>query len=54
MSRNKKIKIYFDVDDTILNSSEAVIEILSHKYKINKTIKDLKDWNYQSIYPVSL
>ena len=49
---NNKVTLYVDVDDTILKSSEAVIEILNKKYNINpsKSINDMKDWNYRSIY----
>ena len=48
---NSRTKIFLDVDDTILKSSEAVINILNKKYNINpaKNISDLKDWNYRSI-----
>ena len=43
------MKIYLDCDDTILNSSKCVIEILNQKNGTNKTIIDLKDFNYRSI-----
>lgn len=46
---NIKYKIYVDCDDTVLNSSETIIELLNKKYGLNKTIRDLKDWNYRSI-----
>lgn len=48
----EKIAIYVDADDTIMKSSEAVIKILNKKYNITppKTIKDLRDWRYRSIY----
>lgn len=46
-----RLTIYLDCDDTILYSSEAVIRILNKKYGTNKTIDDLKDWNYRSIVP---
>lgn len=47
-----KIMLYLDVDDTILKSSEAVIKILNKKYNITppKTIDNMKDWGYRSIY----
>lgn len=45
-----KRKIVLDFDDTLFKSSEKVIEILNHRYGLNKTIKDLKDWGYCSIY----
>lgn len=49
---NNKITLYLDADDTILLSSEAVIKILNKKYNINpsKTIDNMKDWGYRSIY----
>lgn len=49
---NNKVMLYIDVDDTILKSSEAVIKILNKKYGINpsKSINDMKDWGYRSIY----
>ena len=49
---NNRITLYLDADDTILLSSEAVIKILNQKYNINppKTINNMKDWEYRSIY----
>lgn len=49
---DNKIKIFIDADDTILMSSETVIEMLNEMYNISpqKTIEDLKDWGYRSIY----
>lgn len=49
---NNRITLYLDADDTILLSSEAVIKILNKKYNINpsKTIDNMKDWEYRSIY----
>lgn len=49
---NNKIKIFIDADDTILMSSEIIIEMLNERYNISpqKTIEDLKDWGYRSIY----
>lgn len=46
-----KATIYLDCDDTILRSSETVINILNKRYKTNKTINDLTDWHYRSIVP---
>ena len=45
-------KIYVDVDDVIINTSEVVINLLNDTYNITppKTFKDLKDWGYKSIY----
>lgn len=51
-SNNNKITLYIDADDTIMLSSVAVIDILNEKYNIipKKTIDDLRDWGYRSIY----
>lgn len=49
--KNKKLKIFIDADDTMLLSSETVIDIINRRYDISppKDIEDLKDWNYKSI-----
>lgn len=49
----KGTTVFLDADDTVLESSKAVIEIINKRYSINppKTIKDLKEWNYTCIYP---
>lgn len=49
--KNQKRIIVIDFDDTILKSSEIVIDILNEKNKTQKTIADLSDWNYRSIDP---
>lgn len=49
-SNVSKLKLYLDCDDTITNSSETVVKIICKRYGINKTIKDLKDFGYRSIY----
>lgn len=52
MNSKTKLKLFLDADDTILESSKAIIEILNKKYNITppKTMADLKDWGYRSIY----
>ena len=45
-----KRTIYLDVDDVLLDSSQAVINILNKRYNLNKTFDDLEDWGYRSIY----
>ena len=45
----EKIKVYIDADDTILDSSVAIIDILNKKNNTNKTIHNLRDWNYRDI-----
>lgn len=43
------IKLFLDCDDTIINSSECIVELLNKKNGTCKTIRDLKDFNYRSI-----
>ena len=43
------MRIFLDCDDTIINSSECIIDLLNKKNGTNKTIKDLKDFHYRSI-----
>lgn len=46
---NSKIKVFIDVDDTLLQSSEAVIDVLNQKYNTGKTVQDVRDWGFKSI-----
>lgn len=46
----EKITLFLDIDDTVLQSSEAVVQIMNEKYGLNKTVKDVTDWGYRSIY----
>ena len=50
----EKVKetFYVDIDGVIINDIDVVIDILNERYKIapKKTITDLKDWEYRSIY----
>lgn len=45
-----KRTIFLDVDDVLLDSSVAVVNILNQRYGLNKTLDDLVDWGYKSIY----
>ena len=45
-----KRTIFLDVDDILLDSSAAVVAILNQRYGLNKTLDDLFDWGYKSIY----
>lgn len=50
-----KQTVFLDVDDVILRSSDAMIELLNEKYRRplgleDRTHDDLKDWGYYSIY----
>lgn len=49
-SKQGKQTIYLDVDDVVFNSSEVVLDILNKKYDLHKTMNDIKDWCYTSIY----
>lgn len=51
-ARNGKINIWVDADDTILESSKTVIQIINERYGVNppKTIDHLREWNYTCIY----
>ena len=51
-NKKKKIKLFIDADDTILESSKAAINILNKKFNIvpQKTYDDMQDWEYRSIY----
>jgi len=42
--------IILNFNDTIVNSSEVIIDIINNRYNINKEYKDLKDENFRSIY----
>ncbi len=43
------MRLFLDCDDTIMNSSECIINLLNKKNGTNKTIRDLKDFHYRSI-----
>lgn len=45
--------IYLDFDNTIVESNKRVIEILNDRYNISKTEDDMKDYQFNSIYPIS-
>lgn len=47
---NGKIKLFLDIDDTTLRSSEAVVKILNKRYGTNQDVKNLKDWSYRSLF----
>lgn len=52
-NRQKKIKLFIDADDTILESSKAFINIINRQNNINppKTYDELRDWKYRSLFP---
>lgn len=55
MRSYEKIKIYWDMDDVILDTSETLIYLINKRYNIpnnqeEKSIQDLKDWKLRSIY----
>lgn len=44
-----RIKLFIDVDGTIINTAENFIDKYCKEHNINKTIDDLKDWEFKSI-----
>ena len=48
----KKVTLYLDADDTVMQSSAAVVGILNEKYGISpkKTVEDVRDYDYRSIW----
>ena len=42
--------IYTSLDDSVINYSQTIIDILNEKYGLNKKYKDLKDKGFRSIY----
>ena len=52
-SKKKKIKLFIDADDTILESSKAFIDIVNQQDNINppKIYEELRDWKYRSLFP---
>ena len=50
--QKKKIPLFIDADDTLLNSSETFIDIINKQDNINppKTYDELKDWKYLSLF----
>ena len=51
--QQRKIKLFIDADDTILESSKAFIDIVNRQDNINppKTYEELRDWKYRSLFP---
>lgn len=51
--QQRKIKLFLDADDTILESSRAFIDIVNKRYAINppKQLENLRDWGYRSLFP---
>lgn len=47
------LKIFIDFDSTLVETNKRVVEILNANYNLDKTEDDVKDYNYQSIYPIS-
>ena len=48
-----KIKIFVDADDTVIESSKTVIDIINERYNIDppKSFQNLHNWNYTCIHP---
>lgn len=47
---NRLQRFIIDIDDTTWNSSEIIIDMINQKYNTGKTFKDLKEYDYKSIY----
>lgn len=47
----QKRNLFIDVDDVVLNSSKAAINIFNKKFNLNpeKSFKDISEWSYKSI-----
>lgn len=45
--------IYFDFDNTMVETNRRIIEILNKKYNLSKTEADLTDLDYISIAPIT-
>lgn len=45
--------VYLNFDNTIANSNQQVINILNQKFGLSKSKNDLKDYNYNSIAPIT-
>ena len=43
------VKLFIDVDNTIMNTAEIFIDKYCEDNNINKTIDNLKDWKFKSI-----
>ena len=51
--QQRKIKLFIDADDTILESSKAFINIVNRQDNVTppKTYEELRDWKYRSLFP---
>ena len=51
--QQRKIKLFLDADDTILESSRAFIDIVNKRYAIKppNQLKNVRDWGYRSLFP---
>lgn len=48
------MKLFIDFDNTIVESNKSIINILNKKYNLSKSEEDLKDYNFNTIYPISI
>lgn len=44
------MKIFVDFDDTLAMSSATAVNYLNEKYGLSKTVNDVHDWCYRSVY----
>ena len=47
----KSYDLFIDFDDTIVNSSKIVVNILNKRYDKHFTYHDSKKWDYSDLYP---
>lgn len=48
---SKKIKLYLDFDDTIVNSTKKMVEMLNEHYHTNKNWRKLKQYDGEDLFP---
>lgn len=46
----KKIDVYLDFDSTIVDSIKRFVDIANKKYNVNKSPKELGDYNFKTLY----
>ncbi len=47
----KKIKLFVDFDNTMVNSNKAVVNILNKRYGVNKDYRDCYKYSYKDLFP---
>ena len=44
------MKIYCDVDNTLIDSDSCIVDLINLRYNTGKTTDDIRDYGYRSIY----